>query len=472
MNSTVQLPIEFVEYTSRLLGEDDFGLLSRAIAGSPPVSLRLNPMKWRGNDIPAASKVPWAADGFYLDSRPTYTFDPLFHAGVYYVQEASSMFIEHILKTYVAGPVNMLDLCASPGGKSTSSISVLPYGSVLVSNEINHQRANVLAENVIKWGYPNVVVTNNAPADFSSFENLFDVVLADVPCSGEGMFRKDAQSIEEWSISNVNMCGERQRCIIEDVWPAIKPGGLLIYSTCTYNTIEDEGNIRWIVEKLGAEVLDVPIEPEWRISGNMLGGSAFPVFRFFPHRTKGEGFFACVMRKCDDFNFSSRGGNKKNTKRKRERNARRESFSADMKSWIRDSADYKFTSNDGVVLAYPSHCAEFMDDLRAKLKVIHAGIVLAVSKGRNFQPCHSLAMSNALAEDAFVVVEISYEDAISYLRTESIVLDGKVPKGYVLLKYKGVPLGFVKNIGGRANNLYPQEWRIRSGYMPENIVCL
>lgn len=472
MDSTVKLPIDFVEYTSRLLGEDEFGLLSEAIAGASPVSLRLNRMKWRGNDISSSSKVPWAADGFYLDSRPTYTFDPLFHAGAYYVQEASSMFIEHILKTYVDGPVTMLDLCASPGGKSTSSVSVLPHGSVLVSNEINRQRANVLGENMIKWGYPNVVVTNNAPADFSSFENLFDVVLADVPCSGEGMFRKDAQSIEEWSVSNVNMCGERQRSIIEDVWPAIKPGGLLIYSTCTYNTVEDEENIKWIVEELGAEVLDVPVDPEWGISGNMLSESAFPVFRFFPHRTKGEGFFACVMRKCDDGSFSPRSEKKKNKDKRREKNVGRESFPAEMKSWIKDNADYKFICNDGVVFAYPSYCADFMEGLRTKLKVVHAGIVLAASKGKNFQPCHSLAMSNVLADGAFVVAEIGYEDAISYLRTESVVLDSGIPKGYVLLKYKGVPLGFVKNVGGRANNLYPQEWRIRSGYMPENIVCL
>ncbi len=382
------------------------------------------------------------------------------------------MFVEQVLRQHVTKPVVMLDLCAAPGGKSTHARSVLPEGSLLVANEVIRNRSQILAENLTKWGHPDVVVTNNDPADFSALPSFFDVILTDVPCSGEGMFRKDSVAVEEWSPENVEICWQRQRRIIADVWPSLKPGGILIYSTCTYNTKEDEENVRWIQQEFGAESLAVDIREEWNITGNLLCGESASVYHFFPHKTKGEGFFACVMRKCDDGSFSPRSEKKKNKDKKREKNVGRESFPAEMKSWIKDNADYKFICNDGVVFAYPSYCADFMEGLRTKLKVVHAGIVLAASKGKNFQPCHSLAMSNVLADDAFVVAEIGYEDAISYLRTESVVLDSAIPKGYVLLKYKGVPLGFVKNVGGRANNLYPQEWRIRSGYMPENIVCL
>lgn len=472
MNNSVQLPVDFVEYTRRLLGETEFGKLAEAIEGPSPVSLRLNPMKWR-REIPAEFvKVPWTDYGFYLDVRPNYTFDPLFHAGAYYVQEASSMFIELILKTYVDCPVKMLDLCASPGGKSTSAISVLPGGSVLVSNEINRQRANVLAENMIKWGYPNVLVTNNAPEDFASIENYFDVVLTDVPCSGEGMFRKDAQSIGEWSTSNVRMCSERQRSIIREIWNALKPGGLLIYSTCTYNSLEDEENIRWISDELGADVLEVPVNSEWGIAGNVLADEKFPVYRFFPHRIKGEGFFACVMRKRDDEICSGIGERRKNKDRKRDKGGRNVSVPTEVRTWITCPEEYTFECRDGECFACPSFCADTVAFMRTKLRVLHAGVKLAVTKGGKLQPCHSLAMSDVLDLDAFCKAEIEYADAISYLRAESIVLDSTVPKGYVLLVYKGVPLGFVKNLGGRANNLYPQEWRIRSGYKPENLVCL
>lgn len=472
MDSSVHLPKDFEDYTSRLLGEEEYSLLKTAISEPSPASFRLNGMKWKGALPSVSGRVPWTMNGYYMDERPTYTFDPLFHAGAYYVQEASSMFIEHILRTYIDSPVRMLDLCASPGGKSTSAVSVLPCGSLLVSNEINRQRANILAENMIKWGAPNVVVTNNAPDDFSCLEGFFDVVLTDVPCSGEGMFRKDPQSISEWSEANVKMCSERQRNILRGIWDSLKPGGLLIYSTCTYNTLEDEENVKWISEELGAEILNVPIEAEWGISGNKLAGSNFPVFRFFPHKTKGEGFFACVMRKSCDEELTAGCGRRNAKDKKRRKNGKKEFVPADVKLWIADNDGYSFECNDGECVAYPSYCAEDMKMLKSKLKVVHAGIRLAVAKGGKFLPCHSLAMSNALSHDAFCEAEIGYETAISYLRTESVVLDGTLPKGYVLLKYKGVSLGFVKNLGGRANNLYPQEWRIRSGYMPENIVCL
>lgn len=202
------------------------------------------------------------------------------------------MFVEQALRRYVGeGPVVMLDLCAAPGGKSTHARSVLPAGSLLVANEVIRNRSQVLAENLTKWGHSGVVVTNNDPADFSSLTDFFDVILTDVPCSGEGMFRKDPVAVSEWSGENVEICWQRQRRIVTDIWPCLKPGGILIYSTCTYNTKENEENIRWIRDEFGAEVLPLEISTDWNITGNLLSGEDFPAYRFLPHRTKGEGFF-------------------------------------------------------------------------------------------------------------------------------------------------------------------------------------
>ena len=206
------------------------------------------------------------------------------------------MFVEQVLQTYVKEPVVMLDLCAAPGGKSTLSRSVLPEGSLLVVNEVMRNRSQILAENLIKWGYPDVIVTNNDPADFTELPPLFDVILTDVPCSGEGMFRKDEVAIEEWSVDNVDVCWQRQRRILNDIWPTLKPGGLLIYSTCTFNCEENEDNVAWIARELGADVLEVPVDDAWCITGNLIDKD-FPVYRFLPHRTKGEGLFLAILRK-------------------------------------------------------------------------------------------------------------------------------------------------------------------------------
>lgn len=294
----MNLPSDFVTRTRSLLGEEQFEKLYEALQHDTPVSIRLNRNKCKS--VPAEStSIPWCETGYYLNARPTFTFDPLFHAGSYYVQEASSMFVEQALRQYVHTPVVMLDLCAAPGGKSTLARSVLPEGSMLVANEVMRNRSQVLAENLIKWGDEGVIVTNNDPADFTPLEAVFDVILTDVPCSGEGMFRKDPVAVDEWSIDNVTVCWQRQRRILKDIWSCLKPGGLLIYSTCTYNREENEDNVAWISCELGAEVLPVAVQEEWNITGN-LTGSDFPVYRFLPHRTVGEGLFLAVLRKYED----------------------------------------------------------------------------------------------------------------------------------------------------------------------------
>ena len=467
----MNLPQSFVERTRQLLGDEQYPLFEQALGTEVPVSIRPNRMKC---NLPVAGEpVPWAPSGVYLEKRPTFTFDPLFHAGCYYVQEASSMFVERVLREYVQEPVVMLDLCAAPGGKSTLCRSALPEGSLLVANEVMRNRSQILAENLMKWGHPEVVVTNNDPADFTDLTHLFDVILTDVPCSGEGMFRKDQVAVDEWSLENVDICWQRQRRILSDIWPALKPGGLLIYSTCTFNREEDEDNVAWIARELGADMLEVPVEEAWGITGNLIGDS-FPVYRFLPHKVKGEGFFLAVLRKHagEVETVEPRAEKKKKGGKDVKGKAPQLSVPKEAKDWLQIPGDYQLTINGTNVQAFPKSHETVYTLLQQYVKVIHAGITLGEMKGKDLIPHHSLAMSTALANDAFPKAEVTYEQAIAYLRKESLVLDAGVPRGYVLLTYQNIPLGFMKNIGNRANNLYPQEWRIRSGYLPEEIVTV
>jgi len=470
----MNLPQTFIERTRQLLGEDTYSAFQEALANEVPVSIRPNLTKC---DKPVEGEpIPWATSGVYLRNRPTFTFDPLFHAGCYYVQEASSMFVERVLREYVKEPVVMLDLCAAPGGKSTLCRSALPEGSLLVANEVMRNRSQILAENLVKWGHPEVVVTNNDPADFTDLTHLFDVILTDVPCSGEGMFRKDPVAVDEWSLENVDICWRRQRRILTDIWPALKPGGLLIYSTCTFNREEDEDNVAWIARELGAEILPVSIEEDWGITGNLIGKD-FPVYRFLPHRAKGEGFFLAVLRKhegeCDETPSRKLFSSSRMDKKKKGKDAKQSlAIPREAKAWLNGTDAYELTVNGTMVEAFPKSFLDIYSLLKPSLKVLHAGVTLGEIKGKDLIPHHSLAMSTALEEGVFPKAELTYEQAIAYLRKEGLVLDASVPRGYVLVTYHQVPLGFVKNIGNRANNLYPQEWRIRSGYLPEEIVCV
>lgn len=460
-DKNMNLPSAFAEQTASVIGKEEYIKLEEALQQESPVSLRINSV-----DSGELNKVPWCTSGYYLNERLTFTFDPLFHAGCYYVQEASSMFVEQVLKKYVTEPVTMLDLCAAPGGKSTHARAVLPEGSLLVANEVIRNRSQILAENLIKWGHPDVVVTNNAPADFKDLGAFFDVILTDVPCSGEGMFRKDSVAVEEWSPENVNICWQRQRCIIADIWGNLKPGGILIYSTCTYNIKENEENIEWIIGEYGAEPLKVDVLPEWGITGN-LQGKDIPVYHFFPHKAKGEGFFLAALRKPEDApaGYFTPGKNKK--KQDKPLPVPKQAL-----QWLLHPDDYSIEVRGTSVVAFTKAYSEELIVLQKNLKLLHAGITLGEIKGKDLIPDHSLAMSSALNPSAFPMFEVTYEQAIAYLRKEAITLDAEAPRGYVLVTYKDVPLGFVKNIGNRANNLYPNEWRIRSGYLPEEVKIL
>lgn len=471
------LPLDFVRQMSSLLGEAEAADLERALQEEPSTSIRLNPAKLvePSNASPYMNKVPWCNDGRYLSERPQFTFDPLLHAGCYYVQEASSMFVSQAIRQYVGTSAFVLDLCAAPGGKSTLLRSSLPEGSVLVCNEIMRNRAQILAENMVKWGCPDMMVTNNASEDFSECAHCFDLILADVPCSGEGMFRKDDEAISCWSLENVQMCAERQRHLIINIWPALKPGGILIYSTCTYNAEEDERNVSWIMQEFGASVLPVNVPEGCDIMGNMIVGD-YPVYHFMQHKVKGEGFFIAVIRKPDEPGFrpfrlpdvSALEKDKKKKKDKKQVSLPVKEILNEVQRWILNPDNFYWQVTEEGVRALPLSMASFyLWGQKNGLKILEAGVQVASLKGKEPIPTHALAMSTQLNIDAFVGHEVTYTQAIAYLRKESIVLSPDAPKGYVLLTYRKIPIGFVKNLGNRANNLYPQEWRIRSSYIPE-----
>ena len=415
VNEMMQLPPDFETLLTEQLGAEEYAALAQAIDREPVISVRLNGNK-PSQMFADAEPVPWCADGRYLTERPPFTLDPLFHAGCYYVQEASSMFISHLLKTYLPSllsaeqqncktkePKNLqcLDLCAAPGGKSTLLLNELPSDATLIANEPIRQRAHILRENIIKWGYPNVLVTSNFAADFQPLGTVFDLILCDAPCSGEGMFRKDPDSIQEWSLKNVEMCWQRQREIVSDIWPTLRDGGLFIYSTCTYNHFEDEDNVQWIADELGADILPLCDLPEWGIRNG----------HFFPHLTRGEGFFVAVLQKHGE-----------------------------ARSKVLDHKK-----------------------LHKRLNILLEGIEpgTVVDKKGTVEPSQSQAMSTAVDHSQWPTVELSLDEALNYLRAEALHLPDDTPRGYVLLTYQHHPLGFCKNIGNRANNLYPTEWRIR-----------
>ena len=457
------LPEAFITILRDML-TDDYETFELSLSETSPVSIRKNQHKSVDSGISSSvfygeESVGWCSSGFYLPNRPSFTLDPLFHAGAYYVQEASSMFVEQFIRQHgSAQPLIALDMCAAPGGKSTLLSSLLPDGSLFVSNEIVRHRCHILCENMMKWGDPNIIVTNNRPSDYRLSGLLFDLILCDAPCSGEGMFRKDPQSVEEWSEENVAMCAVRQREILADCWECLKPGGLLLYSTCTYNQQEDEENAAFIYRELGGDPLSVGVEESWGVDTRNYAGDPLPVYHFFPHQARGEGFFICGFRKPVEDNGSV--SQKKDKKRK---DSRRQAVTIpkELKGWIRRVEDFTFVSDEGETYhAFPKQYVSLLESVKSRLNVMHYGVLLASSKGKKVRPEQSLAMSNVLNREAFPMVEVDVATALSYLRCEALSLSD-APRGYVLITFQGYPLGFVNNIGSRANNLYPEQWRIR-----------
>ena len=417
-----QLPAAFTEKTRLLMGEERFERYLQSFEEEPPVSIRLNPEKMAAGSwqIEEATPVPWCRGGYYLKRRPSFTMDPLLHAGCYYVQEAASMFLDEVLRQTSPIPSQggephssplgrlgeVLDLCAAPGGKSTLLRAALPKDCVLYSNEPIRNRANILLENVTKWGYENHLVTNNYPKDYRKSKLLFDLILCDVPCSGEGMFRKDEATIREWSEQNVEKCWQLQRDIVDDAWHCLNSGGLLIYSTCTFNTKENEENIRYFLQHYDdMEVVPIAIRPEWNITGSLLEGFHEAVYRFIPGIMRSEGLFMCVLRKSLPTVSSQKRG----------------------KQEALNILTSSISPQPSALSHHPSDISPQTSDVR---------------------------------------LDLSYQQAIAYLRGEALVLPEQTPRGMVEVSFMGHPLGPVKNIGSRANNLYPKEWRIRTTHIP------
>ena len=453
----MQLPQDFVQQMCALLGESEAGALCSALTDTPPaVSVRRNPTKGAVS-FAQSTPVPWCSDGCYLAERPSFTLDPRFHAGAYYVQEAASMFIEQAYRQIERDftPTRLLDLCAAPGGKSTLWRSLLPDGALLVANEPIRQRAQILAENLTKWGHPDVVTTSAYPAEFAPLRGFFDVIAADVPCSGEGMFRKDEGARAEWSPAAVETCAARQRAILTDIWDCLREGGYLVYSTCTFNRAENEDNVRFVCQELGAEVVAVPIDEAWGIAPDTTAGGQ-AVYHFFPHRTQGEGLFLALLRKTAPAPAT----------REKKRTRSKETpvpDAAKLLAWLKTPTDFRlFRPTPETIAAVRTSLLDDVQRVAACVRTLTAGVLMGETKGRKFVPAHALALSTVLADTAFPRAELDHDTALRYLRREAVVLPPEQPRGHVLLCFEGLPLGWVNNLGTRANNLYPAEWRIRN----------
>lgn len=378
-----------------------------ATIGMPPsVSVRLNPFKKPDSELPIlkdAIPVPWCQDAYILSQRPVFTLHPLFHAGAYYVQDSSAMYVGHVFERLCLefrSPA-VLDLCAAPGGKTTHASSILrkQFGDdfTLVSNEVMRQRASILSDNVAIWGDPNVAVTSADPKIFGRQEGCFDMIIADVPCSGEGMFRKDPKAVEEWSEQLVEICAARQRRIIADVWPSLREGGIMVYSTCTFEEAENDANLKWIADELGGEIIplgEAPAGVRETEYGHML----------VPGEVPGEGQWVGALRKT----------------------AASRARTIDIQS----------------------------------LRPLRYGCSRGVMKGGVLIPDPDWALSIKFDRTSYPCTAVDKQTALHFLHRDTIMLPD-APLGYNVLTYRGLPIGFVKNLGSRCNNLHPQGRRIR-----------
>lgn len=425
------------------------------LSGEQVTSVRVNPEKGSGANHTIAgvraSPVPWSRYGYYLDERPSFTFDPLFHAGTYYVQEASSMFLEQafLQLTSQTEPLKVLDLCAAPGGKSTHLLSLLPANSLLVSNEVIRQRAAVLKENIIKWGAENAVVTNNDPKDFARLAGFFDVLVVDAPCSGSGLFRRDPEAINEWSLNNVALCAQRQQRILADVWPALQEGGLLIYSTCSYSAEEDEQIMDWLQQELGGENCSLSVDPAWGILETVSDGGNRG-YRFWPDRLKGEGFFLACFRKIS-------GGDSTQVKPRKLPDAASKSDREMTGKWMNITGKTLIRYQQ-TVYAWPSDLYNEFAWLLEQTKLLYSGIKAGELMRDKLVPDHALAMSVQVSS-GIRRVELDPGMAIRYLQRKDLHVEA-VPNGWVLACFQGKALGWMNVLPGRVNNYYPKELRI------------
>ena len=441
----MQLSINFIESLRGTNGFKEDAFVKVHESDERVTSIRINPFK-KYEIVNLKSKTPWTKHGYYLETRPSFTFDPLFHAGCYYVQEASSMFLEQALKQTVdlSQPLKVLDLCAAPGGKSTHLLSLISKESLLVSNEVIRSRANILTDNIMKWGRSNVIVTNNDPRDFHKLENYFDVIVVDAPCSGSGLFRRDPEAIKEWSEQNVTLCSQRQQRILADVLPALKNGGVLVYSTCSYSKEEDEFICEWLRNELKINNEELIISPEWNVVQSEGG------YRFWPDKVKGEGFFIACFKKT--------GGNDEEVylpKTKPEKFSVKEMEILDKNV---NTEGLAFLRHEEIIYTVPEKLLADINFLSAKLRVVNCGTRVGEIIKDKLVPDHALALSN-IVSDKIQRFELDHEQAIQYLKKKELKLQTD-KKGWTLVTHQGHHLGWINILPNRINNYYPKELRI------------
>ncbi len=437
------LPESFLNRMQSKLNQNEFDLFQSAYEIQLPQSIRLNPKK-RISEFQDLSAVPWFRDGKFLNEKRQFITDPLWHAGAYYVQEPSSMILGEIFKSLFTKekPKRALDLCAAPGGKSTMLQSLLDENSVLIANEVIKPRAQILKENHIRLGISeNLITTQNDPKQFSKLEEFFDYIQVDAPCSGEGMFRKDAAALHEWSEANCNLCSERSKRILGDVLPALAKDGHLVYSTCTFNPKENEELVSWASEAFDLSSVKFDFPEEWGISEVEFNG-VFGYY-FYPHKVKGEGLFVSVMKKNSGYGLLHLESVKK----------------------VKSVQVPQLVENENIILQKENLNWE-TDELKKvknfisnKLNIIYSGIELGEIKGKDFIPAQALA-SFYKHLHIFPEVDVDAETALQFLRGNDPQLDLD-QKGIYLLTYQNLGLGFVKFIGNRSNNYYPKPWRIK-----------
>ncbi len=413
-------------------------------------SIRINPLKpSSGSLFPEMQRVPWSDYGYYLPSRPSYTLDPRFHAGGYYVQEASGMFLEQAMKQTLnlAEELICLDLCGAPGGKSTHIQSLISENSLLVSNEVIKSRAEILEENIIKWGAGNVVVTNNDPSDFSGLKGFFDLIVVDAPCSGSGLFRREPGLISEWSLNNVKLCCQRQQRILSDILPSLAEGGVLIYSTCSYSKEEDEDITHWLIKEGGLEGVRLKLEDHWGIVESSTGNGGWG-YRFFPDKIKGEGFYLSCFRKTHEIKWRGKSVKIKKANEK---------FDLPQNFILPEDFENLVLFGDRILMQNRL-LREALPELKQHLYIRKAGISVGKPSPKGLIPDHELAVSPRLSPEV-VDIPLNLEQALQYLRKDTFTLSLK-SKGWATVSYYGFRLGWIKLLQGRLNNYYPTTWRI------------
>ncbi|MFN8346253.1 MAG: methyltransferase domain-containing protein [Spirosomataceae bacterium] len=448
------LPNAFTDALNSQLG-GEFADFEAALQQTPPVSIRYNPRKSKAS---VGELIPWCEEGRYLKQRPVFTLDPLFHAGAYYVQEASSMLVGHALTqaVNVTKPLRVLDLCAAPGGKTTLLTSVLHPDSLILANEVIKSRVMILKENVQKWGFPNVHVSHHDPEDLERLEAFFDVILIDAPCSGEGLFRKDPAAVHEWSTGNVQVCAGRQKRILEAAMPLLKPAGVLIYCTCTYNDSENQGSGQQITESGQFTEIKIVIPESWGVVAKPIG------YQCYPHRLKGEGFFFAVFQKQASFETAKpydslpRKGKEEGFRSCKRLHPKQ---TPEVSRWLENPENFHFfVKPNGEVLALLD---SQLNDVRILDNTLFAkglGLEMGEFKGNDFIPSHALALSTVLSPEV-LRLELSANEALLFLKKENLMLEA--PRGWVLITHQGLGLGWVKGLGNRVNNYLPKDWRIR-----------